>query len=117
MRGDQNWWELMIDVTNPTMPEVSPSTAVGTRGSLGTVGGNTVRKWSKFQRNSNTDEDLTVNREHQENSNAHKTERRRLLINHMQVLNMSGSIYLEREIIQNYFFTTNDQQFSFTQQT
>lgn len=30
------------------MPEVSPSTAVGTRGSLGTAGGNVVRKLFTF---------------------------------------------------------------------
>ncbi len=59
-------------MTYPTMPEGSPSTAVGTRGSLGTAGGDTVRKCSKFQRYSNIDEDLKMSSEHQENSNAQK---------------------------------------------
>lgn len=35
-------------MTYSTMLEISPSTAVGTRGSLGTAGGNMVRKCSKF---------------------------------------------------------------------
>lgn len=35
-------------MTYSTMLEISPSTAVGTRGSLGTAGGNTVRKCSKL---------------------------------------------------------------------
>lgn len=55
------------------MPEVSPSTAVGTRGSLGTAGGNTVKKYSKFQHNSNKDEDLKVSSEHRVNSLSQKT--------------------------------------------
>lgn len=58
--GALRWWwvirELVVNVTYPTMPEVSPSTAVGTRGSLGTAGRNTVRKCPKCQRYSNIDQ-------------------------------------------------------------
>ena len=40
----------VLNVRCSTMPEVSPNTAVGTKGSLGTAGGNMLRKCSKFQR-------------------------------------------------------------------
>lgn len=45
---DDGRWSLeVIHVTYPTL-EVSPNTAVGTRGSLGTAGGNTARKHIKI---------------------------------------------------------------------
>ena len=58
MKMGDHYRKLVVNVTYPTMPEVSPSTAVGTRGSLGTVGGNTVRKCSKFQRYSSVREEV-----------------------------------------------------------
>jgi len=55
------------------MLEVSPSTAVGTRGSLGTVGGNTVRTRPETQGHSNVHEDLKVSRESAAGGGRHVT--------------------------------------------